>query len=71
MKFDDAGSNVQRVSGESVDRSQGAARAISVRPRLLSGAEHRFLRTQSFIDPGLCWDDIEWFKSITKSAFSL
>ncbi|RMD40112.1 hypothetical protein DV735_g5040, partial [Chaetothyriales sp. CBS 134920] len=28
-KFDDAGSNVQRSAGENVDRSQGAARAIS------------------------------------------
>lgn len=28
-KFDDAGSSVQRGSGEQVDRSQGAARAIS------------------------------------------
>jgi len=47
MKFsevDDA--NVQK--GDEVDRSQGAARAIS-----------------SFIDPGLCWDDIAWIKSIT------
>src|ERR1700760_4418278 len=28
-KFDDTGSNVQNTSGENVDRSQGAARAIS------------------------------------------
>jgi L-lactate dehydrogenase (cytochrome) len=47
MKFseeDDA--EVQK--GDDVDRSQGAARAIS-----------------SFIDPGLCWDDVAWMKSIT------
>lgn len=25
----------------------------------------------SFIDPGLCWDDIEWFKSITKMPIVL
>lgn len=24
----------------------------------------------SFIDPGLCWDDIPWFRSITKSTFA-
>ncbi len=47
MKFkDDA--DVQK-GDDGVDRSQGAARAIS-----------------SFIDPGLCWDDIEWFRSVTK-----
>jgi len=23
----------------------------------------------SFIDPSLCWDDIPWFRSITKSSF--
>lgn len=46
MKFkDDA--DVQKGDA-GVDRSQGAARAIS-----------------SFIDPGLCWDDIAWFKSVS------
>lgn len=54
MKFDDAGTDVQRKSGDDVDRSQGAARAIS-----------------SFIDPGLCWDDIKWFQSITKMPIIL
>ena len=53
-KFADTGSNVQASSGDNVDRSQGAARAIS-----------------SFIDPGLCWDDIPWFKSITKMPIML
>ena len=53
-KFSDTGSNVQGSSGENVDRSQGAARAIS-----------------SFIDPGLKWDDIPWFKSITKMPIVL
>ncbi|KAI0090706.1 FMN-dependent dehydrogenase-domain-containing protein [Irpex rosettiformis] len=38
----------------SVDRTQGAARAIS-----------------SFIDPGLCWDDMKWFKNITKMPLIL
>jgi len=53
MKFADTGSNVQQGDG-SVDKSQGAARAIS-----------------SFIDPGLSWDDIPWFKSITKMPLIL
>lgn len=52
QKFADVGSNVQQ--GSSVDKSQGAARAIS-----------------SFIDPGLSWKDIEWFKSITKMPLVL
>merc|ERR1712087_445577 len=50
-KFTQQGSDVQggdEDSGE-VDRTQGAARAIS-----------------SYIDPGLCWDDVPWLKSITK-----
>lgn len=53
MKFADTGSNVQQGDG-SVDKSQGAARAIS-----------------SFIDPGLSWKDIPWFKSITKMPLIL
>lgn len=53
MKFADAGSEVQQGDG-SVDRSQGAARAIS-----------------SFIDPGLSWKDMDWFKSITKMPIIL
>jgi L-lactate dehydrogenase (cytochrome) len=52
-KFTDTGSNVQG-SGSQVDRSQGAARAIS-----------------SFIDPSLSWNDIPWFKSITKMPIVL
>ncbi|ORY90111.1 FMN-dependent dehydrogenase-domain-containing protein [Leucosporidium creatinivorum] len=52
QKFADEGSNVQQ--GSTVDKSQGAARAIS-----------------SFIDPGLCWKDIEWFKTITKMPIVL
>jgi L-lactate dehydrogenase (cytochrome) len=53
MKFADSGSEVQQGDG-SVDRSQGAARAIS-----------------SFIDPGLSWKDMDWFKSITKMPIIL
>ncbi|SCV68483.1 BQ2448_604 [Microbotryum intermedium] len=51
-KFSDEGSDMQK--GSEVDKSQGAARAIS-----------------SFIDPGLSWKDIEWFKSITKMPLIL
>lgn len=53
-KFSDTGSNVQASSGDNVDRSQGAARAIS-----------------SFIDPGLSWKDIPWFRSITRMPIVL
>ncbi|KDE09784.1 L-lactate dehydrogenase (cytochrome) [Microbotryum lychnidis-dioicae p1A1 Lamole] len=52
QKFSDEGSDMQK--GSEVDKSQGAARAIS-----------------SFIDPGLSWKDIEWFKSITKMPLIL
>lgn len=40
--------------GEDVDRSQGAARAIS-----------------SFIDTSLNWDDLRWFRSITRMPIVL
>jgi L-lactate dehydrogenase (cytochrome) len=53
MKFAETGSKVQEGDA-SVDKSQGAARAIS-----------------SFIDPGLSWKDIPWFKSITKMPIIL
>ncbi|EGV63279.1 FMN-dependent dehydrogenase/cytochrome heme-binding domain [Yamadazyma tenuis] len=42
-------SHVQDTDDDSIDRSQGAARAIS-----------------SFIDTSLNWEDIKWFRSITK-----
>jgi len=50
-KYTQQGSDVQAEDEDSgaVDRSQGAARAIS-----------------SYIDPGLCWEDVPWLKSITK-----
>ncbi|CAE6464287.1 unnamed protein product [Rhizoctonia solani] len=53
QKFEDEGSEVQRGAA-GIDRSQGAARAIS-----------------SFIDPGLSWRDLDWFKSITKMPIVL
>jgi len=54
MKFEADEPDAQRKGGEGVDRSQGAARAIS-----------------SFIDPALSWQDIPWFKSITKMPLIL
>ncbi|CAE8609227.1 unnamed protein product [Polarella glacialis] len=50
-KFTQQGSDVQDGDEDegAVDRSQGAARAIS-----------------SYIDAGLCWDDVPWLQSITK-----
>ncbi|KAF9047445.1 FMN-dependent dehydrogenase-domain-containing protein [Panaeolus papilionaceus] len=41
-------SEVSKAGSDGVDRSQGAARAIS-----------------SFIDPGLDWGDLDWFKQVT------
>ncbi len=68
MKFEDEGANVQK-GDEKIERNQGAARAISV------CTQHRcanlsLTTLQSFIDPGLCWKDIDWFKSITNSVFT-
>ncbi|KAF9061806.1 FMN-dependent dehydrogenase-domain-containing protein [Rhodocollybia butyracea] len=45
---------VSKSGSDGVDRTQGAARAIS-----------------SFIDPGLNWGDLKWFKSITKMPLIL
>ncbi|KAI6029317.1 FMN-dependent dehydrogenase-domain-containing protein [Pisolithus microcarpus] len=51
QKFDaEDPSEVSKAGQGNVDRSQGAARAIS-----------------SFIDPGLQWADLDWFRRITKS----
>jgi len=52
-KYNEGAAKVQ-TDDSTIDRSQGAARAIS-----------------SFIDPGLCWDDIDWFKSITNMPIIL
>ncbi|KAF9012548.1 FMN-dependent dehydrogenase-domain-containing protein [Cyathus striatus] len=55
QKFDaEDPSEVKKSGSDGVDRSQGAARAIS-----------------SFIDPGLQWKDLDWFKSITKMPLIL
>lgn len=53
-KFEAEESDVQREGKEKVERTQGAARAIS-----------------SFIDPSLNWNDIPWFKEITKMPIVL
>ena len=52
-KYNEGAAKVQ-TDESTIDRNQGAARAIS-----------------SFIDPGLCWDDIDWFKSITNMPIIL
>ncbi|KDQ52808.1 hypothetical protein JAAARDRAFT_162334 [Jaapia argillacea MUCL 33604] len=56
MKFEaeDPAEVTSNKQEDKVDRSQGAARAIS-----------------SFIDPGLDWKDLPWFKSITKMPIIL
>ncbi|KAI0036141.1 FMN-dependent dehydrogenase-domain-containing protein [Vararia minispora EC-137] len=54
MKFDAEDPDEVTKSGGEVDRSQGAAKAIT-----------------GFIDPGLSWKDIPWFKSITKMPLIL
>ncbi|KAJ2918555.1 hypothetical protein MD484_g1833, partial [Candolleomyces efflorescens] len=55
MKFEaEDPSEVKKTGSDNVDRSQGAARAIS-----------------SFIDPGLNWNDMDWFKSITNMPLIL
>jgi len=62
-------SEVTKSGSGGVDRSQGAARAISVRAtNLCSLFSISQYSCQSFIDPGLKWADLDWFKSITKSV---
>ena len=70
MKFEaDDPSEVTKAGGKGVDRTQGAARAISVSLHFcpISCRDPSRAFNQSFIDPGLSWNDIPWFKSITKS----
>lgn len=55
MKFEaEDPAEVSKAGSGGVDRSQGAARAIS-----------------SFIDPAFNWNDLKWFKSITKMPLIL
>lgn len=60
---------IGKSSGDQVDRSRGAAKAITVSNIFNRRARADRHRTQGFIDPGLKWADIPWFKSITKSNF--
>ena len=62
---------IGKSGGDQVDRSRGAAKAITVSntPNRRPLPERH--RTQGFIDPGLKWADISWFKSITKSGSRL
>jgi L-lactate dehydrogenase (cytochrome) len=71
MTFDAADPHeIKKSGGEQVDRSRGAAKAITVSCALDRwwGADDN--GTQGFIDPGLKWADIPWFKSITKGDTS-
>jgi L-lactate dehydrogenase (cytochrome) len=70
MKFEIDDPAAQAGAGGAKDRSQGAARAISVGalPDLLTKTK---LPPQSFIDPGLSWADLKWMMSITKMPIIL
>ncbi|KAI8064581.1 FMN-dependent dehydrogenase-domain-containing protein [Gongronella butleri] len=54
QKYEDEAPDEIERSHTQVDRSSGAARAIS-----------------SFIDPSLSWEDMKWFRSITKMPILL
>jgi L-lactate dehydrogenase (cytochrome) len=71
MTFDAADPHEIKKSGDGqVDRSRGAAKAITVSCVLNETSVVDDIGTQGFIDPGLKWADIPWFKSITKSNVS-
>jgi L-lactate dehydrogenase (cytochrome) len=59
---------IGKSGGDEVDRSRGAAKAITVSSIFHRRVRADHHRTQGFIDPGLKWADISWFKSITKSS---
>jgi L-lactate dehydrogenase (cytochrome) len=67
MKFE-ADQPSEMSEGKDVDRSHGAARAISVCIVYLPNLPSFLFHPQTFIDPGLHWGDIAWFKSITNST---
>ncbi len=72
MTFDAADPHEIGKSGsDQVDRSRGAAKAITVSNTLNRRVLADYRQTQGFIDPGLKWADVSWFKSITKSSSSL
>src|SRR6266702_4265167 len=69
MTFDAADPHEIGKSGsDQVDRSRGAAKAITVSNTLNRRVLADYRQTQGFIDPGLKWADVSWFKSITKSS---
>ncbi len=53
-KYDEEAADIQGEQDDDIDRTQGAARAIS-----------------SFIDPALNWNDVPFFKEITKMPIAL
>lgn len=66
MTFDAANPHeIGKSSGGQVDRSKGAAKAITVSWLLNEYKLADYSWTQGFIDPSLNWADIPWFKSIT------
>jgi L-lactate dehydrogenase (cytochrome) len=69
MKFEaEDPSEMSKSDQTDVDRSQGAARAISVSVLAFRSLYAQLaVFYQSFIDPGLNWGDLSWFKSITNS----
>jgi len=70
MTFDAADPHEIGKSGSNqVDRSRGAAKAITVSYALNKFTPTDYNRAQGFIDPGLKWADIPWFKSITKGDY--
>ena len=70
MTFDAADPHEISKSGGDADRSRGAAKAITVSCTLNGYITTDYSVTQGFIDPGLKWADISWFKSITKGDSS-
>jgi hypothetical protein len=62
---------IGKSGGDRVDRSRGAAKAITVSNMFNRRVRPDCYRAQGFIDPGLKWADISWFKSITKSSSRL
>ena len=57
---------IGKSGGDQVDRSRGAAKAITVSCASNNCMLADYNQVKGFIDPGLKWADIPWFKSITK-----
>ncbi len=71
MTFEAADPHEIGKSGSEVDRSRGAAKAITVSDTSNERISADRPRIKGFIDPGLKWADLSWFKSITKSTLLL